>query len=47
MTLTTELKPRTATANGRLWGARAADWSAQQEPQFRPVYKAVCKRAGD
>lgn len=46
MTLSTELKPRTATANGRLWGARAADWSALQEPQFRPVYEAVFKRAG-
>lgn len=44
----TELKPRTATAtaNGRLWGARALDWSELQEPLFRPVYEAVFKRAG-
>lgn len=41
----TELKPRTAMANGRLWDARAADWSDLQEPQFRPIYEAVFKRA--
>ena len=46
MNSTTELKPRTATANGRLWGARAVDWSDLQEPLFRPVYEAVFKRSG-
>jgi SAM-dependent methyltransferase len=45
MTSTTELKPRTATTNGRLWGARAAEWSELQEPLFRPVYEAVFMRA--
>jgi SAM-dependent methyltransferase len=41
-----EQKPRTATMNGRLWGARARDWSAIQEPQFRPLYIAVFERTG-
>ena len=46
MNSTTEIKPRTATANGRWWGARAIDWSELQEPLFHPVYDAVFKRAG-
>lgn len=37
---------RTAEANGRLWGARAADWAAVQEATARPAYDAVLKRAG-
>jgi SAM-dependent methyltransferase len=41
-----ELKPRTSGFNGRLWGARARDWAAIQEPQFRPLYTAVFERAG-
>jgi SAM-dependent methyltransferase len=41
-----EHKPRTATINGRLWGTRARDWAAIQEPQFRPLYTAVFERAG-
>jgi SAM-dependent methyltransferase len=34
-------KPRTATVNGRLWGARHHDWADIQEPQFTHAYKAV------
>jgi ubiquinone/menaquinone biosynthesis C-methylase UbiE len=34
----------TGAANGALWGARAADWSAIQEGQCRPVYEAVLNR---
>jgi SAM-dependent methyltransferase len=30
-----------ATVNGKLWGARARDWAAIQEPQFRPLYDVV------
>jgi len=37
---------RTAIANGRLWGARAADWAALQEPQFTRAYEAVFERIG-
>ena len=33
--------PRTSTANGRLWGARALDWANIQEGQCRPAYEAV------
>lgn len=32
---------RTADSNGRLWGARARDWSEIQEAQFRAAYDAV------
>ena len=39
------LNPRTAVANGRLWGARAADWSSLQEPQMTPIYEAAFERA--
>ncbi len=28
-------------ANGRIWGARAADWGRIQEPQCAPAYHAV------
>ncbi|MEO8746543.1 MAG: class I SAM-dependent methyltransferase [Rhodanobacter sp.] len=34
-------KPRTATQNGRLWGARAEDWANIQEGQFSSAYDAV------
>lgn len=34
-------KPRTATLNGRLWGARAEDWANIQEPQFSSAYDAI------
>jgi SAM-dependent methyltransferase len=37
-------KPRTSTANGRLWGERAADWAAIQESQCRLVYENVLAR---
>lgn len=33
--------PRTSTANGRLWGARARDWAEVQEGQCRAAYEAV------
>jgi SAM-dependent methyltransferase len=42
--MSTELKPKTADTNGRLWGARAKDWADIQEPTFRPVYEAVFER---
>jgi SAM-dependent methyltransferase len=41
-----ESRPRTAAANGRLWGARARDWAELQELQFRPLYTAVFERTG-
>lgn len=40
----TELKPRTSPLNGRLWGVRARDWADLQEPQFKPLYRAVFER---
>lgn len=42
----TALKPRTADANGPLWGHRARDWSERMEPLFMPVYSAAFDRAG-
>lgn len=39
-------KARTATQNGRLWGARAQDWSAIQEGQFSAAYAAVFDACG-
>jgi len=39
-----EPKPRTAAANGRLWGARSRDWSEIQEGLVRPAYEAVLGR---
>lgn len=39
-----ELKPRTSEINGRLWGTRAREWAAIQEPQFKPLYTAVFDR---
>lgn len=32
-------------ANGRIWGARAADWASIQEPQTTPAYHAVFDKA--
>jgi SAM-dependent methyltransferase len=37
---------KTAEAHGRLWGAKARDWSELQEPFFLQVYEAVFNRAG-
>lgn len=37
--------PRTAEANGRLWGARARDWADVQEGQFGAGYDHVLSRA--
>lgn len=34
-------EPRTALANGRLWGSRARDWADIQEGQCRTAYEAV------
>ena len=42
----TEEKPKTGKLNGRLWGARARDWSDLQEPMTRRVYDAVFQRIG-
>lgn len=39
-------KPRTAVANGRLWGARHRDWADIQEPQFTRAYQVVFDRMG-
>jgi len=44
--MTTDLKPRTSTINGRLWGARARDWADLQEGVSRPIYEAVLRRTG-
>jgi SAM-dependent methyltransferase len=32
-------------ANGRIWGARVADWALIQEPQCAPAYRAVFGKA--
>ena len=40
-----ELKPRTASINGNLWGAHARDWAEIQEGQCRAVYLAAFDRA--
>ena len=42
----TDEKPKTGKLNGRLWGARARDWSDLQEPMTRRVYDAVFQRIG-
>lgn len=42
--MTSESKPKTASVNGRLWGARARDWADIQEGMARPVYEAVLDR---
>jgi SAM-dependent methyltransferase len=39
-------RPRTAPANGRLWGGQAGDWAEIQEGQFRAGYEAVFAAAG-
>jgi ubiquinone/menaquinone biosynthesis C-methylase UbiE len=39
-------RPRTGIMNGRLWGSRADDWSALQEPLVAPAYEAAFTRAG-
>ncbi len=36
---------RTSDVNGRLWGARAADWANIQERVHEPVYRAVLNAA--
>ncbi len=36
---------RTSELNGRLWGARSADWANHQEHVHKPVYKAVLDAA--
>lgn len=42
--MSSELKPRTSDAHGRLWGARAQDWADFQEGTVRPVFEAVLER---
>jgi SAM-dependent methyltransferase len=42
--MSVELKPRTGSLNGRLWGARAGDWADIQEGTARPVYEAALER---
>jgi SAM-dependent methyltransferase len=46
--MTTPISPRPGSApvNGRLWGARAQDWSDVQEGQVRPAYEDVFSRVG-
>ncbi|MEP6739045.1 MAG: class I SAM-dependent methyltransferase [Caldimonas sp.] len=39
-------RPLTAPANGPLWGRRARDWSALQEPLVAPAYEAAFAHAG-
>ena len=36
----------TAEVHGELWGAKADDWTAVQEPQWRPVYQTVLQEVG-
>lgn len=36
----------TAQIQGRLWGARAADWACANEPAWQPLYEAVLDRIG-
>ncbi len=35
-----------AQAQGEIWGARARDWAAVQEPNWLPIYTEVLKRIG-
>jgi SAM-dependent methyltransferase len=42
--MTGEARPRSSTANGRLWGARARDWADIQEGMAKPAYEAVLER---
>jgi SAM-dependent methyltransferase len=42
----TDEKPKTGKLSGRLWGARARDWSDVQEPMTSGVYDAVFQRLG-
>jgi len=42
--LSGETNQRTTESDGRLWGARAADWAEIQEGQCRPAYLAVFER---
>lgn len=44
--MTDATAPRTADANGSLWGARARDWAEVQEGQFAAGYDDVLARAG-
>jgi len=41
-----EQRQTTSAANGRLWGAAAADWAAIQEQSCRAVYTATFDRMG-
>ena len=41
-----ELKPKSGTMNGRLWGARARDWAELTESAMRPVYDTAFDRTG-
>jgi len=36
----------TAGIQGELWGAKAEEWAAVQEPTWRPVYETVLAHAG-
>lgn len=40
----TTAKPKTATVNGRLWGARHRDWAEIQEPLVQASYTSVFDR---
>jgi SAM-dependent methyltransferase len=42
--MSSELKPRTSVAHGRLWGERARDWADFQEGTVRAVFEAVLER---
>ncbi len=42
--MTSDAKPRTSEAHGRLWGARARDWADYMEGTVRPVFEAVLER---
>jgi SAM-dependent methyltransferase len=36
----------TSQAQGRLWGARAADWAEANEPAWEPLFRAALNRLG-
>lgn len=44
MNESTDMRQRTADANGRYWGARPRDWAELQEVSFRPLYSAAFDR---
>jgi 2-polyprenyl-3-methyl-5-hydroxy-6-metoxy-1,4-benzoquinol methylase len=44
--MATQVRTGTAGVQGRLWGARAADWAEIQEPRSAALYDEVIERLG-